>query len=205
MFKNKWTYYPDVDNMRELVNSGDNEIIRWVEKRIEKALILPLNEIKKRFDTEPDDHPIKQIGLPVSTIILCAIESFGRFLKGKGNKKRVAGKCFKAFISNYMKEFEKFKRELWDGYRNCLAHGFRITEGRVRFLDKCCYSPEDSESGVLEIDLWKFFDKFKEAVIKYFGDVKNKSDSKLKTKFISSFKSLYEFWIRYWQKKSLRH
>lgn len=78
-------------------------------------------------------------------------------------------------------------------------------EGRVRFLDKCCYSPEDSESGVLEIDLWKFFDKFKEAVIKYFGDVKNKSDSKLKTKFISSFKSLYEFWIRYWQKKSLRH
>lgn len=199
----RWQYLPDYDNMAKLIKLGDDEIIKWTEARVNKMLIAPLEEIRKIFNKTTDKNAIKHIGLCISTVIFCAVESFGRFLEGEGDRRGIAGRCFKSFISRYMVSFKRYQNTLWDRYRNCLAHGFRITKGRIRTCIECLYiAPRKSEMGVLEIELWNFFDEFIQAIATYFKDLKEPANICLRRKFVDSFGSLYGYWIRYWKKES---
>jgi len=111
----KWRYLPDYDNMVKLMASGDDEIIRWVEGRVNKMLIIPLKRIREIFNKATEMSGLKHVGLCITTVILCATESFGRFLEGEGARRGVAGECFKAFIKNYMPNLNRYQNILWDG------------------------------------------------------------------------------------------
>jgi len=203
MAEGKWRYLPDYDNMAKLISSGDDEIIRWVEGRVNKMLIIPLKRIRKIFNRSTEMSGLKHVGLCITTVVLCASESFGRFLEGEGARRGVGRQCFKSFIKTYMPNLKRYQNILWNGYRNCLAHGFRIARGRIRTSIGCLYiTPENSEMGVLEIELWNFFTEFTHAVERYFKELRDPTNNCLRKKFIDSFKSVYSYWIRFWNRKT---
>ena len=100
--------------------------------------------------------------LNIITLVCCAIEGLGHYLTGDDN----AGEAFKRFIKEFMPDFSPVQNELWNDYRNGLAHGFCIKHGGI---EKNLHKPFkcDSEKGV-ELDFDIFVSDFKEAFSNFF-------------------------------------
>jgi hypothetical protein len=121
--------------------------------------------------------------LNIITLVCCAIEGLGHFLTGDDN----SGKAFRQFIKEFMPAFSPIQNELWNDFRNGLAHGFYIKHGGI---EKGLRKPFKSDGGKgIELDFDIFVSDFKTAFDNFFKKLETEKE-KFEENFAARFKEV---------------
>jgi hypothetical protein len=159
------------------------------------VLLSPLREL---FSSMEKHKKNSSTVLCFGTCACCAIEALGKFCTGRLGR-RTSWHNFEKWIDKYMhKDFSKtfngikYKRLLWDDFRNGLAHGFTIKNGGYDFQTN--YFEVKSVCGVnqLEIDPKQFYLDFLSGFNSYIADLKKASPSDtIYRNFDKTFKGIF--------------
>ena len=186
-----YTGFIDYDRTKLGKASPEAKII-WLEYRLQKVLIDPLDQI--HLPTAPCHNQVnagdQTFYLCSVTLIACAIEGVGHFLTGKEDTN---GDSFKAWLARYMPDWYKktatwnIQDWLWKSARNGLAHQLAFTNGGIecngsqRFVEKA--------DGQIQMDPNLFYEDFKKGVGDFFQELKSKKYDKMNTAFKNRFES----------------
>lgn len=188
------SYYIDYDRP-ELPGLSYHERISYLENRLQRILLKPLNEMLDRITHPLEDYsPI----LIYANAICCAIESMGKFLNGNINLP--SNSVFKDFIQKYMhpdfstKRFngQLYMEILWADYRNGIAHCFYIKNGGLEVMSQNFRLHNDKCYPMLEIEPEFLLRDFESGVNKYLDDLRkaNLPDA-IAVNFMKIFNDLY--------------
>lgn len=162
--------------------------ILWLEYRVNKVLIAPLDQILPpaapcHNQVNSGDRTFNLCGV---TLVACAIEGLGHFLTGTPDE----GASFKAWVIKYMPDWDKgttngmrVRDWLWESARNGMAHQLAFSNGGTechggqRFVEK--------GDGQIEMDPFIFYEDFKTGVGRFFQDLK--ANVKMHTAFQTRF------------------
>ena len=188
------THFIDYDRP-QLSSLNYIEKVDYLEKRLEKILIKPLEEMLNRIKYDKKDHTPVVI---FATTICISIEAMGKFLDG--NIKEESNKVFKKFISKYMHsdfisqtfDGRLYVDILWSDFRNGLAHCFYIKNGGIEIFSGEFRQYNDKGMHMLEIEPEFLLNDFKNGVNKYLSDLKksNQNDA-IAINFMKIFQDLY--------------
>jgi hypothetical protein len=198
-------YDYDREKLKVLTDGGK---IEWFKQRMEFIFINPIHllwdrqsELYKKINTN-EISGIRHRGFNIAIFctVLSGIESLGVFVKvvtkhNKGNKKN-----FCEYIEKYMSGWDKkvqingnqkdLKDLLWKNCRNAIAHGFRITEIAIDYIERDGAEQRWScINGIFHINCFKFFSDFEKSTISFYGDIRN--DLSVRANFIKTFNAFY--------------
>lgn len=188
------TYYHLVDAKNGVRLQNTDEKINWLEGRIQKIIIRPVDEFFALRDT---NEKIRDLNLAVLGILCDGIASLSEFLpkpKVKSDK-GVAKQRFKNFVTHYLyphlKQRHQYANKLWDSFRSSMAHGFLIHRGTIED-DPCIHFQYDSKRALLRIHLKSFFDEFKEGSRRFFEASRNTNDQQLRQALDATFNKFFD-------------
>ncbi len=197
------TLFFDYDCHRDHILSqlSDDGRIEWLEKRMRMIFLKPLAKIYDRASVVYKELSSLAGGPPMTpmlmttSLLMNGVEALGSFLtRSSKNRRR-----FQKFMGKYMAPWtvtivaphhgrKRLSEILWDAYRNGLAHSFAILHAGI---DEAPGTRKYKISdGVLQIDCWKLFADFHQAVNKMFGDVRLRG--KTRSLFLQRFNEVYK-------------
>lgn len=186
----KWTYSADYD---DISNLKEEEKIKWMDGRIKKFFINPIEKFIRFFKDEKSNN--NDLALGVITVICCYIEAVGHFLKGRENNYRGSKKDFILFIKKYMPEAHQIRDDLYDYFRCGLAHAFVIERGSIEGEIQKLFIKEQRNEYYYKVNPWKLFKILKRGIKLYFKNLQDVRNAKLREKFLRRFNYSYKFWI----------
>jgi hypothetical protein len=185
-----YTGFIDYDRAKLKTATVDARIL-WLEYRIKKVLIEPLDQV---FPPNAPCHQAvnqgdKTFNLCGITLVACAIEGLGHFMTGQSDQN---GDSFKAWLMRYMSNWNQttangvpIRSWLWDSARNGLAHQLTFKRGGTG-----CHGGKrfvELGDGQIEMDPFVFYDDFKAGVTLFCHDLKNNAN--IQTNFETRFRT----------------
>jgi hypothetical protein len=161
----EFSLFKDYVDKGALAGLSFDDKLRYLKARAMLVFLEPIDEI---FGLEKSGHLAKYHLLDLVTIICCAIEGLGHYLKGTDE----SGPSFKLFIEEFMKTLltiqsgKPISDYLWEDYRNGLAHGFCIKNGGIERGGSWYFKP-DPKIG-LQINIDSLILDFKQSFEKFF-------------------------------------
>ena len=133
--------------------------LKFLEERSRLVFLDALDELLSLLNSKSlsSFHELNMV-----TLACCAIEGLGHYLTRDDN----AGDAFRRFIEEFMPAFSPVQNELWNDYRNGLAHGFCIKHGGIEKGLGEPFKSEGKEGIKLDFDI--FFSDFKTAFDNFF-------------------------------------
>ncbi len=211
---NDFTLFYDYDELREgkLYSLNDDEQIEWFRLRMTMVFLEPLRRVFDRGSAayremnsgphDMDGSPVRTFTLAAFSVLLNGIEALGSFLPRITNVSGPNFSCFKAFVQEYMKDWDTritgdtlygtrdMPEILWKHFRNGIAHGFVIEGGGVEGNPSPKWKVHEPERGkLLEINYEKFFADFQSGVMRFFNDIQAPGDKR--SQFLQRFRSVY--------------
>jgi hypothetical protein len=169
-----YTGFIDYDRVR-LRTATPSARIRWLEYRVEKVLIGPLDQILPpaaacHNQVNAAGNTFNLCGV---TLVACAIEGLGHFLTGRDDNN---GASFKAWVTRYMPQWNKRTPNgvrvndwLWDSARNGLAHQLAFKTGGTEDNGGLPY--EEKRDGQIQMNPFRFYADFKTGVGLFFREL----------------------------------
>ncbi len=198
-------YDYDREKLKRLSDEGK---IEWFKERMRFIFINPVrllwdrsSELYKQVNT--DEMPaVEHCGFNIAIFctVLSGVESYGAFLKGVTKHDRENKSIFAAYVQKYMSEWytnvkidgqqKHITDLLWDKCRNAIAHGFRIMEIGIDFIEE---KGVEKNWGwikkIFHINCFKFFFDFVESASSFYRDID--ADPAMKSKFVKTFNAFY--------------
>lgn len=175
--KNVLSYYPDYDSQRGVHLKTTREKIRYLEGRINKILINPIEEI---FTIRKNNEIIWNLNLGIFTLICEGISGLSTYYYKGFQKGR--GEQFKNFMKDFMYKSDKTKQEyidkIWFKFRRSLPHGFFIEGGCIE-TNPSEHFHYQKKHDKLTIDLETFFTEFKDSFKEFISILNEGKDSTL--------------------------
>jgi len=169
-----YTGFIDYDRV-QLRTASINAKITWLEYRLRKVLIDPLDQVF------PPDGPCHQsvnqgdrtFNLCGVTLVACAIEGLGHFLTGNSD---ATGDSFKTWVRAYMPDWDRTTPQgvrirdwLWDSARNGLAHQLAFKNGGTEAQGPGRFA--EGTDGQIQMDPFVFYLDFKRGAVFFFRDI----------------------------------
>lgn len=164
----------------DLMALPTNDKLRYLEERARLVFLDALDEWLNLLNSKSlsSFHELN-----IVTIVCCAIEGLGHYLTGDDN----AGNAFRRFIEEFMPSFSPVQQELWDDFRNGLAHGFCIKKGGI---EKSVGKPFEFVDGKgIKVDFDIFVSDFKGAFGNFFKKLELEKE-KFEENFTARFKEV---------------
>jgi hypothetical protein len=154
--------------------------LRYLEERARLVFLDALDEWLSLLNSKclSSFHELNMV-----TLVCCAIEGLGHYLTGDDN----AGDAFRRFIGEFMPAFSPVQNELWNDFRNGLAHGFCIKHGGIE-KNLCKPFMSDGEKGI-KLDFDIFVSDFKTAFDNFFKKLETEKE-KFEENFTARFKEV---------------
>ncbi len=196
------TYLFGVDPIHLL---SDSEKVDYLEKRIERLLLVPARNAREAATGGKDLRPTIDSNLCLMTVLCCGIEALGHYLAGRVPKPERCPTCehhldpekgaadFAAFVERYMPSYAPIAKLLYGDYRSALAHGFAIRSGGLTEGLSVPFETPKDKTLPHRIDFWRFVSELDEGVKQYFRDVR--IDPDLTRKFLQRWAHANKFWI----------
>ena len=178
-----FSLFYDYDQLRDgkLTKLSDNGKIEWFRQRTEMVLMEPTRRL---FDpsstvraelnsTDPTDLPLRTFTIPAFSILLNAIESLGGYIVPNAVGRDRNWQRFEAFVRTYMTPWTapvpagvrcagpNLVDVLWKGYRNAVAHDFKIEGAGIDIQAKSRF---EMINGLLQIQPELFHRDFEAGV-----------------------------------------
>lgn len=142
--------------------------ITWLEERAKLLLLDPVQEIlEKQSKRELSKYHL----LNLTTILCCAMEGLGRYMPGSSKP----GKAFKNFVEHFMPEAKHYGKNLWEDFRNGLAHGFCIQKGGIEQNENWYF--REHPTIALQVNIDRFVSDFERAFQDFFDRLKSESET----------------------------
>ena len=180
--RKKFTLFYDYDRkkIQKLSDLGKKE---WFKKRMEMVFLNPLSKIFDQKNNELNNSETFFL-IGAFSMLLNGIEALGSFMtSSQSNHER-----FKIYIEDYLKNWSSYEYDLWNYFRNGIAHSFTIEKGGIQYLSGNL--THTKRNGLLKIDPKKFFEDFKKGLALYFLDI-NKNNTNVGRNFMKRFNSVY--------------